>query len=402
MNFAVWTLFSIIGLEIKSELNLTETQFGILVGLPILTGALSRVPLGMLTDRYGGRIVFFLQMVFVSLSTFALSAAITYEHYLVIGLLLGLAGGSVTIGIIYTTTTFTKNEQPKAIALFGAGNIGAIITNVAAPLILLANGWQTVPQVYAVALLIVAVIFLFVSRDTHSHPNNRPQLSFSQQIESLSQLRVWRFGLYYFFVFGGFVALTLWLPHYYMEEYGLGIREASFATLFFVLPACLIRATSNWFSRRYTARQINWGTFWVCIVCLFFLSYPSTTMTIHGVKEDIHWELKTNVYMFSALLMIMGMAMGFGKASIFRIIHNYYPEKIGTVGGLVGAIGGMGGFVLPVMFGLAVDITGIRSSCFMLLYGVLGICMIWMYYAIQLDGHLDRIRNAINSDFLKD
>lgn len=291
VNFAVWTMFSIIGIRIKDELGLSESQFGLMVALPILTGSLVRLPLGLITDRFGGRIVFFIHMLLVAIPIYGLAFASQYWHYLVLGLFVGLAGGSFAVGIAYTSAWFEKERQGTAMGIFGAGNAGAAITNLVAPMIVVAFGWRMVPQVYSVAMLVTAVLFWLFTWTDPAHlkgaveASQRPTLA--KQLAPLAELRVWRFGLYYFFVFGGFVALALWLPKYYIAEYGLDLKTASFITMLFTLPSGLIRALGGWFSDHYGARSVNWGVFWVCLVCLFFLSYPQTTMTIHGIQGDL-------------------------------------------------------------------------------------------------------------------
>ena len=146
VNFAVWTMFSVIGIKIKAELNLNETEFGLLVATPILTGSLVRLPLGILTDRYGGRIVFFIQMLLVSIPTWLVTFATEYWQYLVLGLFVGLAGGSFAVGIAYTSAWFSKERQGTAMGIFGAGNAGSALTKFIAPMIIVAFGaWQMVP-----------------------------------------------------------------------------------------------------------------------------------------------------------------------------------------------------------------------------------------------------------------
>ncbi len=403
VNFAVWTMFSIIGIQIKDELGLNASEFGLLVATPILSGSLSRLPLGLLTDFYGGRVVFSVQMLVVATATYCLSFAELYWQYLIIGLFVGLAGGSFAIGVAYTSAWFQKERQGLAMGIFGCGNVGAALTNVAAPLILMAYGWRMVPQVYGACMLLMATIFIVFTFDDPVHQKTKEGMiksTMAEQLKPLSELRVWRFGLYYFFVFGGFVALALWLPQYFISEYDMSLSQASFLTVMFTLPAGLVRAVGGWISDAYGARYVNWWVFWVCIVCLFFLSYPPTTMTVHGIERDIELVFRVNVIAFTGLIFLMGGAMGFGKASVYRIIHDYYPNNMGTVGGFVGVIGGLGGFVLPIVFGLAADVTGIRSSCFMFLYGLLGFCMIIMHYAIKAEEHLVRMRRAMRSDFL--
>jgi len=386
-NFAVWTMFSIIGLKIKEELGLSDTQFGILVATPILTGSITRLPLGILTDRYGGRIVYFIQMILVSIATYSLAFAAEYWQYLVAGLFVGLAGGSFAIGIAYTSAWFEKERQGTAMGIFGAGNAGAAITNLVAPLIVVAAGWQMVPKVYSIAMLVMAVAFWFLTYDDPMQEERKrtgKHKKLSEQLAPLKELRVWRFGLYYYFVFGGFVALALWLPKYYVGEYGMDLKTASFITILFTLPSGLVRALGGYVSDKAGARVVNWWVFWISAVCLFVLSYPQTSFIIHGIEGDMAFDINLNVWVFTGLVFIVGMAMGFGKASVYRILHDYYPDNMGSVGGMVGVLGGMGGFTLPIFFGLLSDYTSIRTSCFMLLFVLVAGCMIWMNYSITL------------------
>ena len=251
VNFAVWTMFSVIGIRIKAQLGLNDTEFGLLVATPILTGSLTRLPLGILTDRFGGRVVFFIQMILVAIPTYGLAFATQYWQYLAIGLFVGLAGGSFAIGIAYTSAWFPKEKQGTAMGIFGAGNAGAAVTNLAAPLILVAFGWRAVPQVYSIVMLAMAVLFWFFTYPDPKQEERRRNKSFpslTEQLAPLAEMRVWRFGLAYYFVFGGFVALALWLPKYYVAEYGLNLRSAAFITMLFTLPSGVIRALGGWIS----------------------------------------------------------------------------------------------------------------------------------------------------------
>ncbi len=397
VNFAVWTMFSVIGIRIKAELGLNETEFGLLVATPILTGSLTRLPLGVLTDRYGGRIVFFIQMILVAIPTYGLAFATAYWQYLVIGLFVGLAGGSFAIGIAYTSAWFSKERQGTAMGIFGAGNAGAAVTNLVAPLILVAFGWRAVPQVYSIAMLVMAVIFwLFTYTDPRLEERKRSNVKFSlgEQLAPLLEARVWRFGLAYYFVFGGFVALALWLPKYYIGEYGLDLKTAAFITMLFTLPSGIIRALGGYLSDKWGGDTVTWWVFWVCIICLFIVSYPPTTMTIHGIEGDFSINIAVGVVMFTALIFIIGIAQGIGKASVYRSLADYYPNNMGSVGGLVGVIGGLGGFTMPIMFGIAADVTNVRSSTFMLMYVVLAGVMIWTWVAARNERETAGIGNG--------
>jgi NNP family nitrate/nitrite transporter-like MFS transporter len=380
VNFAVWTMFSIIGIKIKTELGLSNTEFGLLVATPILTGSLVRLPLGILTDRLGGRIVYFILMLLVAIPTYGLSFANQYWQYLVIGLFVGLAGGSFAVGIAYTSAWFEKKRQGTAMGIFGAGNAGAAVTNLVAPLILVAWGWRVVPQVYSIAMIVMAVVFwLFTYTDPllEERKRSKTRLTLADQLAPLLESRVWRFGLAYYFVFGGFVALALWLPKYYVGEYGLDIKSAAFITMFFTFPSGVIRALGGWVSDKWGGDTVTWWAFWVSIVCLLFLSYPPTTLTFHGIKGDVSFDIALGVVMFTVLVFIVGIAQGIGKASVYRSLADHYPKNMGSVGGLVGVIGGLGGFTMPIMFGIAADMLTVRSSAFMLMSLVLAGVMIW-------------------------
>lgn len=384
-NFAVWTMFSIIGLKIKQELGLSDTQFGVLVATPILTGSLTRLPLGILTDYYGGRIVYFIQMILVAIATYSLAFATEYWQYLIAGLFVGLAGGSFAIGIAFTSAWFEKEKQGTAMGIFGAGNAGAAITNLVAPMIVVAVGWRMVPTYYSIAMVVIAILFWFLTFDD-PHQQERKEKgthkTLAEQLAPLKELRVWRFGLYYYFVFGGFVALALWLPRYYMGEYNLDLQTASLITMVFTLPSGLIRAAGGYASDKVGARTVNWWVFWISATCLFFLSYPETSFIVKGVEGNVEFNIGLNVWVFTGLVFIVGIAQGIGKASVYKLIYDYYPDNMGSVGGMVGVIGGLGGFTLPIFFGLLSDYTNIRSSNFMLMFGLVAICMFWMNYSI--------------------
>ena len=388
VNFAVWVMFSVIGIKIKAELNLNETEFGLLVATPILTGSLVRLPLGILTDRYGGRIVYVAQMLAVVIPTWMLSYATEYWQYLVLGLFIGVAGGSFAVGIAYTSAWFSKERQGTAMGIFGAGNAGSSLTKFIAPLIIAASAaasWRAVPQVYAVAMLVMAVLFWFFTSEDPLHrkdaQRDRRRPTLGEQLLPLLDLRVWRFGLAYYFVFGAFVALALWLPRYYVGEYGLPLATAAFLTILFDLPSGAIRALGGWASDKWGGNTVTWWVMWVSLICMFLLSYPPTTMIVHAIKGDVSVNIGVSIILFTVLIFIAGLAQGFGKASVYRSLADHYPTNMGVVGGIVGVIGGLGGFTLPIMFGIAADVIGVRSSCFMLMTLVVVVTMIWMWVA---------------------
>src|SRR6478609_8775294 len=163
--FAVWTIFAIIGIQIQKNLGLTDTQLGLLVGTPILTGSLIRLILGIWSDQYGGRLVFFLTMLSAAVMTALLTFAYDYPTFLLAALGVGISGGSFSVGVAYVAKWFPKERQGTALGIFGAGNVGAAVTKLAAPTVMVAYGWQTVALVWAAALALTAVAFFVLTKD---------------------------------------------------------------------------------------------------------------------------------------------------------------------------------------------------------------------------------------------
>ncbi len=376
--FAIWLMFAVIGIPIKAQLGLNETQFGILIATPVLTGSLIRLPLGMLTDKFGGRVVFFVLMLATVGPIWLMSTATAFWHFLVIGLFVGLAGGSFAVGISYCARWFERERQGMAMGVFGVGNVGAAVTKLVAPAIVIAYGWTMVPQVYAAAMLVTAILFWLFTYDDPAHrvPSH---VTVRDQLAVLKDPTVWKYCQYYSIVFGGYVALSLWMTRYYVAEYEFDLAKAALLATAFSLPGGILRAVGGWMSDKWGAHRVTWWVLWVSWICLFIMSYPQTEFTVQTVTGPQTWRIALSPELFTALLFTVGVAFAFGKASVFKYISDEYPHNIGTVSGIVGLVGGLGGFLLPIMFGALVDLTGIRSSAFMLMYGVVWVSLIWMY-----------------------
>lgn len=382
--FAVWMMFAVLGIPIRTELNLSETQFGLLAAMPVLTGSLVRVPLGIWTDRYGGRLVFLLTMLVAVIPIWLLAYATQYWQFLVLALFVGLVGGSFSVGTPYVARWFPQSKQGLAMGIFGAGNSGAALTKFVAPaLIVMAGGaWTIIPKVYSIALLITAVIFWLLTSSDPAHKSSQ-STSLKSQLALLKDRRVLRYCQYYSVVFGGYVALSLWMTQYYIGEYGFSMKQAAFLAACFSLPGGVLRALGGWISDKYGAYKTTWWVMWVCWVAFFLLSYPQTSFTISTVNGEQSFRIALGPAMFTILMFVVGIAMAIGKASVFKFISDEFSENMGAVSGIVGLAGGLAGFVLPILFGLLVDLTGIRSSSFMLLYGAVCISLVWMHFSFK-------------------
>ena len=377
--FMVWMMFGVIGIPIKKMLDLNSTQFGLLTAMPVLTGSLVRVPLGIWTDKYGGRIVMTVLMALTVPAIWMMGYATEYWHFLVAGLFVGLAGGAFSVGTPYVARWFPKSRQGMAMGVYGAGNSGAAVNKFVAPVILVAFGWAAVPHVYAAIMLGAVILFWMFSYSDPSHLV-ASNVKFSEQIKALKDPKVLKYCQYYSIVFGGYVALSLWMVQYYVGEYGLDIRVAALLAACFSLPGGVLRAIGGMLSDKFGAHAVTWWVMWVSWICLFLLSYPQTDFTVQTINGSSTFHIGLNVYAFTGLMFILGIAWAFGKASVFKYISDDYGGNIGAISGIVGLAGGLGGFVLPILFGLLMDWTGVRSTAFMLMYGVVWVSLIWMYF----------------------
>ncbi len=291
--FAVWMMYGVLVTFLVDQqvFAFTKAQMGWLIGIPVLTGSLFRLPAGMLTDRYGGRPVFVAIMLLAALAAYLTSFAGDFWGFMLGGLGFGLAGASFAVGIAYTSVWFPPNQQGTALGLFGVGNTGAALTAIVSPQLLavLTRGgteldrWRMLPRVYAGALVVTAVLFWLFTYPRK--PAEAVQRTVLERLEPLRSVRVWRFGLYYFLVFGGFVALAQWLIPYYVNVYALSVVAAGLLSSLFSLPSGLFRALGGWMSDRFGARAVMyWVLGGATAVCLL-LAVPR--MDIHSPGQGV-------------------------------------------------------------------------------------------------------------------
>jgi NNP family nitrate/nitrite transporter-like MFS transporter len=375
--FAAWLMFGVTGIPIRKELGLNASEFGLLTATPILTGALFRLPLGIWTDRFGGRIVMFALLAACSVPLWISSYATALWQFLLLGLALGLVGASFAVGTPYTSRFFPTERKGLAMGVFGAGTTGAAINMFVAPPLVASYGWQSVPRVYAVTLLVTAALFWLLSAPDPGRSG--AAVPIRQQLAVLRDPRVWKYCQYYSIVFGGFTAVSVWMPQYFVNEYHFAIGQASLMAASFALPAGVLRALGGYLSDRFGAHNVTWWVLWAAWICLFLLSYPQTDFVIQTIRGPATFHLGLPAWGFAMLLFVVGVALACGMASTFKYISDDFPTNMGPVSGIVGLAGGLGGFLLPILFGILLDLTGVYSSCFMLLYGVVWVSLILAY-----------------------
>jgi NNP family nitrate/nitrite transporter-like MFS transporter len=391
--FVVWMMFGVIGIELRTELNLNSTEFGLLTATPVLTGALLRLPLGIWTDRFGGRLVMTILLVVCAVPVFLISYATLFWQFLLIGLCLGAVGASFAVGTPYVARFFPPERRGFAMGFFGAGTVGAAVNLFVTPSLQAAYGWRTVPKIYALALLVTAIIFWFGSATDPGA--GKTSGSLYKQFLVLKNPKVWKYCQYYSICFGGFTALSLWIPQYLKGEFGLSVIAAAALAAGFSLPGSVLRALGGGLADRFGAHKVTWWGLWVAWVCLFLLSYPDTAFVVSTISGPRSFHIHLGVPVFIGLLFILGTVFAFGMASTFKYVADDFPQQMGVVTGIVGLAGGLGGFLLPILFGMTLDWLGVRSSCFMLLYGIVGVALILLYQSSVRQVELGHDRSAL-------
>lgn len=287
--FAAWMLNGVLVtfLSVNQVFPWSAIEIGWLLGIPVLTGSLFRLPAGMLTDKYGGRPVFTTLLLLCSIPMFLLSRVDSYWTFALCSFGFGLVGASFSIGIAYTSVWFPKERQGLALGIFGAGNAGSALTTLIAPSLLYrftnggadVEGWRTLPLVYAAALVVTGILFYILTT------NKRPETAtktFVEQLEPLKNIRVWRFGLYYFLVFGCFVAFSQWLVPYFVNVYYLPLITAGLLASLFSFPSGVIRALGGWLSDRFGGRKVMYWVLGSSVLNSFLLIVPKMEITSPG------------------------------------------------------------------------------------------------------------------------
>jgi NNP family nitrate/nitrite transporter-like MFS transporter len=404
--FAVWLMLGVLGLEMKKDASLmlgdaassmspdqikvaVQERFEWLLAVAILSGSLLRLNFGIWADRYGGRNMMILLLLVSAVPTYWLAHASSYAELLICAALFGLAGNSFTVGIAWCSAWFPPQSKGTALGVFGAGNVGASGTKLLVVLIpslltlvpaaglmggLVPGGWRVVPVIYAVLLAGMAIAVWKIAPPIDWMPGQGRPLR--DMLAPLKYLRVWRFSLYYVVVFGAYVALSAWLPDYYRTNYFAdlpqkdGVRMAALLTALFIFPASLLRPLGGYLSDQFGPRAVTYAVFIGMTAATVPLCLPSSVLPL-------------NVWAFTTLLLLVGVGMGIGKASVYKYVPNYFPSDVGAVGGLVGMLGALGGFILPKVFGILGRSTGVPQSAFIALLAITLGSLVWLHLVVM-------------------
>ena len=450
--FACWTLNGVLVTYLvdKGIFNWSVVQVGWLLGIPILTGSIMRLPIGILTDKYGGKYVFATLLLLCSIPLFLLPLADSFFMFAILSFLFGMVGTSFAVGIGYTSIFYPKEWQGRALGIFGMGNAGAAITTFLAPSLLNhfsvkdpQNGWKLLPIAYGVTLLVIGILFILFAENKKMEKSNR---TIPQMLTTLKSPRVWRFGAYYFLVFGCFVAYSQWLLPNFMNVYSTSLVMGGMFATMFSLPSGVIRAFGGYLSDKFGARKVMYWVLSSSVVLSFLLMIPKmeiktagpgvmsgkkgivTAVSATNVRVDdkdfpidakpeaisegnifptkSSWQkvivaqnqevnkkellakgvtrinFDANMWVYLVLVILIGVSWGIGKAAVYKHIPEYFPTEIGVVGGMVGLLGGLGAFFCPIIFSYLLTTTGIWSSSWIFVLLFSVICLIWMHVTI--------------------
>lgn len=344
--FAAWGLISAFGPRFREAFGLSATEAAFLIAVPVLLGSLARIPMGILADRFGGRRVFAGLMLAVAWPVLLVPRASDYRSLLAIAFFLGLAGSSFAVGVSYVSRWAPADRQGGALGIYGLGNIGQSAAVFLGPLAAAAVGFETVFRGMAVLLLIWGVAFAALSRDA---PTVTPPKGVGAMLRVLTGERLaWVLGLFYFLTFGGFVAFSIYLPTLLRDEFALSATDAGFRTAGFVVLATLLRPVGGALADRIGGARVLAGVFLGLVPFALLLAWPAIVPFTVGALGS------------AALL-------GIGNGAVFKLVPEYFPAETGTVTGLVGALGGLGGFFPPLVLGFFRDRVGALWPGFVLL-----------------------------------
>lgn len=396
LMFAVWMMFGVLGIPIRTEFGLTDIQLAWLVSVVIFNGAIWRLFTGVAADRWGGKRVFLFMLIFSAIPTYFISHVTGFTQLLVLAFLAGFAGNSFSAGIAWVSAWYPREHQGFGLGVFGAGNVGASVTKLIGPALITAvpvagylggfvpGGWRFVPFLYALLLLFMAALVGLLAPRVDRKPGQSRALK--EMFVPLKSMRVWRFSMYYVVVFGTYVALSSWLPKYYVDVYAMPLSSAALLAAVFIFPASLLRPVGGTLSDRLGARRVMYWSFATMLISSGILMMPYGHIVISGGagapdREILPWH--PGVTEFTILVFVLGVAMGVGKAAVYKHIPEYFPHDVGAVGGLVGMLGALGGLFLPPMFAYTTAWSSAPQSTFGVIFVITLVAAIWMHLTVM-------------------
>jgi len=359
--FAAWSLISPNSKQIQADFKLDNTSIGLLIAVPTLLGALLRIPMGILTDRFGGRAIMTGLLLFILLPIAFVGITNAYSPYLLGAFFLGTAGASFSVGIPFVSRWFTADRQGTALGLYGIGNIGTAVTVFSMPSLLHAfGGRQGAFLFYLIPVTIMAIVFWLFARDAPGRVEPQPLVA--SLVALGREPSAWHLSLFYFVTFGGFVFFANYLPQLLGDWFPLDRRDVGLQATIFTVAATLARPAGGWLADQIGGAKVLTWVFAFVVVTRLILAWQST-------------EGNANIVIVTDLLLALGVAFGFGNGAVFKLVAQRFPKGTGLISGIVGAAGGLGGFFPPIVMGAVRDATGNYALGFVMLSTLAAFCL---------------------------
>ncbi len=358
VSFAAWSLLSPLATTLQKQYHIGDFEISLLLAVPVILGAIARIPMGVLTDRFGGRKVMSVLLLFVVIPCLGMALASDFISLVFWAFFLGMAGSSFAVGVPFVSRWFGPEKQGLVVGIFGIGNIGtAISARVAPELARGSGGWQSVFLLFGGVVGLTAIAFYFLAGDESRLTG--PTKTLSQRLEVLKKERLsWLLSLFYFVTFGGFVAFALYLPKLLVDLFGLDKIDAGNRTAGFVVVATLARPIGGWLSDKIGGTKVLTAVFSVVPLMALGLAF------------------QPGIELLTVAFLVIAAGLGLGNGAVFKLVPQYYSKEAGTVTGLVGAAGGLGGFFPPLVMGLVKSILGSYALGYVLLALLAGVCLV--------------------------
>ncbi len=346
ISFAAWGLIGGLASVFTELYRLTASQTALLVSVPVLLGSLARLPMGVLTDRFGGRAIFAILMGLSAIAAWLVPLTSSYPLLLASAFFLGLAGASFSIGAAFVSRWTPPGRQGTALGLYGLGTLGQSLAVFGGPVAAGLFGWPTVFRGVSVALLLWTAVYALLARNP---PSTVRPAGVGAMVSLLKrEPTAWLLGAFYFLTFGGFVAFSIYLPTLLRTQFDLAPTDAGFRAAGFVVLATLMRPVGGWLADRIGGAQVLSWVFGGVAGCAWLLMWPS-------------------IAPFTVGALSCALLFGLGNGAVFKLVPERFPTHTGTVTGLVGALGGLGGFFPPLLLGVFSDRLGVLWPGFLLL-----------------------------------
>ena len=336
--FSAWGLIAPLAKKFEDTLDLSSTRTAVLIAIPVVLGSLLRIPLGVLTDRFGGRKVFSAVLAASAVPAVLLGYAHSYWALVGVGFLLGLSGASFAVGIPFVSGWFTKERQGFAVGIYGMGNIGTAVAAFSAPAVYVHWGQDVLGWSAGAILLLGALVFLYGARDA---PRAAPRSHYAEVVKA--GWRLYRLAFFYFITFGGFVAMSIFLPKLLKDWFGYSLVDAGLRAAGFTIAATIARPVGGVLADRLGAYPV---------LVLAFAGVAVDAAVLATIASDPH------IVPVTVASLTLACFFGAGNGAVFKLVPTEFPHDAGAAAGIVGAAGGLGGFFPPLVMGVVKDQTG--------------------------------------------